>query len=277
MLIVANGWTYDQCGHKKQRARALASSPGGRTAHISLSYKPNRHCVYACACTCEREEESESGDPGARTQQAPPPCEGAKVQRLPHNSDTSPSCLHQCWDTESEDGTCNLNFVQHSGLAESESGNSPSSLSPCCLAMASSVSGTEEVRVSALTPLKLVGLVCVFLALCLDVGAVLSPAWVTADDQYYLSMWVSCWKPVSSSNWSCNSTLATGETTDTMVMMMRLRLLLMVRCFVLLKVWQSAVCAVTRQHWGRRGTRRIHIEMGVRRRDNKGSLQTVHC
>lgn len=78
--------------------------------------------------------------------------------------------------------------------------------------MASSVSGTEEVRVSALTPLKLVGLVCVFLALCLDVGAVLSPAWVTADDQYYLSMWVSCWKPVSSSDWSCNSTLTTGET-----------------------------------------------------------------
>lgn len=87
--------------------------------------------------------------------------------------------------------------------------------------MASSVSGTEEVRVSALTPLKLVGLMCVFLALCLDVGAVLSPAWVTADDQYYLSMWVSCWKPVSSSNWSCNSTLATGEThMMTMVMIM---------------------------------------------------------
>jgi len=66
--------------------------------------------------------------------------------------------------------------------------------------------------VSAWTPLKLVGLVCVFLALCLDAGAVLSPAWVTADDQYYLSMWVSCWKPVSSAEWSCNSTLATGET-----------------------------------------------------------------
>lgn len=77
--------------------------------------------------------------------------------------------------------------------------------------MASSVSGAEEVRVSALTPLKLVGLVCVFLALCLDVGAMVSPAWVTADDQYYLSLWVSCWKPVSSVEWSCNSTLATGE------------------------------------------------------------------
>lgn len=77
--------------------------------------------------------------------------------------------------------------------------------------MASSVSGTEEVRVTALTPLKLVGLVCVFLALCLDVGAMLSPAWVTADDQYFLSLWASCWKPVSSEDWSCNSTLATGE------------------------------------------------------------------
>lgn len=78
--------------------------------------------------------------------------------------------------------------------------------------MSSSVSGTEEVRVSSLTPLKLVGLVCVFLALCLDIGAVLSPAWVTADDQYYLSMWTSCWKPVSYVEWSCSSTLTTGET-----------------------------------------------------------------
>lgn len=78
--------------------------------------------------------------------------------------------------------------------------------------MASSLSGAEEVRVSALTPLKLVGLVCVFLALCLDIGAMLSPAWVTAEDQYYLSLWVSCWKPVSAADWFCNSTLATGET-----------------------------------------------------------------
>lgn len=78
--------------------------------------------------------------------------------------------------------------------------------------MASSGSGAEEVRVSALTPLKLVGLVCVLLALCLDVGAMLSPAWVTADDQYHLSLWVSCWKPVSSVDWSCSSTLTTGET-----------------------------------------------------------------
>lgn len=62
---------------------------------------------------------------------------------------------------------------------------------------------------SSLTPLKLVGLVCVFLALCLDIGAVLSPAWVTADDQYYLSLWESCWKPVTSESWECNTTLKT--------------------------------------------------------------------
>ncbi|KAM9831821.1 transmembrane protein 47 [Neosynchiropus ocellatus] len=76
--------------------------------------------------------------------------------------------------------------------------------------MASSVNGAEEVRRSALTPLKLLGLVCLFLALCLDVGALLSPAWVTADGQYYLSLWQSCWKRTSSAEWSCNLTLNTG-------------------------------------------------------------------
>ncbi|KAG9349622.1 hypothetical protein JZ751_028070 [Albula glossodonta] len=75
--------------------------------------------------------------------------------------------------------------------------------------MASSASGAEEVRVSVLTPLKLVGLVCIFLALCLDIGAVLSPAWVTADNQYYLSLWDSCWKPAASESWRCSSTLET--------------------------------------------------------------------
>ncbi|XP_071344003.1 transmembrane protein 47 [Trachinotus anak] len=86
--------------------------------------------------------------------------------------------------------------------------------------MASSVSGAEEVRGSSLTPLKLVGLVCVFLALCLDVGAMLSPAWVTADDQYYLSLWVSCWKPVSSVKWSCNSTLVTDWQIATLALLL---------------------------------------------------------
>lgn len=77
--------------------------------------------------------------------------------------------------------------------------------------MASSGSGMEEVRVSVLTPLKLVGLVCIFLALCLDLGAVLSPAWVTADQQYYLSLWESCRKPGNLDSWLCESTLHSGE------------------------------------------------------------------
>lgn len=77
--------------------------------------------------------------------------------------------------------------------------------------MASAGSGMEEVRVSVLTPLKLVGLVCIFLALCLDLGAVLSPAWVTADHQYYLSLWESCRKPASLDNWDCESTLSSGK------------------------------------------------------------------
>ncbi|KAI5279575.1 Transmembrane Protein 47 [Manis pentadactyla] len=77
--------------------------------------------------------------------------------------------------------------------------------------MASAGSGMEEVRVSVLTPLKLVGLVCIFLALCLDLGAVLSPAWVTADHQYYLSLWESCRKPASSDIRHCESTLSSGR------------------------------------------------------------------
>ncbi|XP_053772924.1 transmembrane protein 47 [Desmodus rotundus] len=77
--------------------------------------------------------------------------------------------------------------------------------------MASAGSGMEEVRVSVLTPLKLVGLVCIFLALCLDLGAVLSPAWVTADHQYYLSLWESCRKPASWDIWHCESTLSSEK------------------------------------------------------------------
>lgn len=79
------------------------------------------------------------------------------------------------------------------------------------LPMASSGSGMEEVRVSVLTPLKLVGLVCIFLALCLDLGAVLSPAWVTADHQSYLSLWESCNKLGNPEIWNCKTTLNSGE------------------------------------------------------------------
>ncbi|KAJ7993529.1 hypothetical protein DPEC_G00273350 [Dallia pectoralis] len=86
--------------------------------------------------------------------------------------------------------------------------------------MASSVNEGEEVRVSALTPLQLVGLVCVFLALCLDLGAVLSPAWVTADNQYYLSLSESCWKPVTSDTWQCHTTLETDWQIATLALLL---------------------------------------------------------
>uniref|UniRef100_A0A3B3S6K7 Transmembrane protein 47 n=1 Tax=Paramormyrops kingsleyae TaxID=1676925 RepID=A0A3B3S6K7_9TELE len=86
--------------------------------------------------------------------------------------------------------------------------------------MASSANGAEEVRGSVLTPLKLVGLVCIFLALCLVIGAVLSPAWVTADNQYYLSLWDSCWKPAASDKWQCSSTLETDWQIATLALLL---------------------------------------------------------
>nr|XP_044996679.1 transmembrane protein 47 isoform X3 [Jaculus jaculus] len=86
--------------------------------------------------------------------------------------------------------------------------------------MASAGSGMEEVRVSVLTPLKLVGLVCIFLALCLDMGAVLSPAWVTADHQYYLSLWESCRKPASLDIWHCESTLSSDWQIATLALLL---------------------------------------------------------
>lgn len=86
--------------------------------------------------------------------------------------------------------------------------------------MASAGSGMEEVRVSVLTPLKLVGLVCIFLALCLDLGAVLSPAWVTADHQYYLSLWESCRKPASLDIWHCESTLSSDWQIATLALLL---------------------------------------------------------
>ncbi|XP_043928340.1 transmembrane protein 47 [Protopterus annectens] len=73
--------------------------------------------------------------------------------------------------------------------------------------MASSGSGVEEVRASVLTPLKLVGLVCIFLALCLDIGAVLSPAWVTTEQHQYFSLWEDCSKHANQDKWHCKSTL----------------------------------------------------------------------
>ncbi|XP_053166153.1 transmembrane protein 47 isoform X2 [Hemicordylus capensis] len=86
--------------------------------------------------------------------------------------------------------------------------------------MASAGSGMEEVRVSVLTPLKLVGLVCIFLALCLDLGAVLSPAWVTADHQSYLSLWESCNKLSNPGTWTCKTTLNSDWQIATLAMLL---------------------------------------------------------
>ncbi|XP_030058218.1 transmembrane protein 47 [Microcaecilia unicolor] len=88
--------------------------------------------------------------------------------------------------------------------------------------MASAGSGMEEVRVSVLTPLKLVGLVCIFLALCLDLGAVLSPAWVTAEQQYYLSLWEACRRGpgAAAESWSCESTLHTDWQIATLALLL---------------------------------------------------------
>jgi len=57
-------------------------------------------------------------------------------------------------------------------------------------------------------PFKLIALLCVFLALCLDIVALLSPAWVTADG-YALSLWESCRE--IDTDWTCASTLKSGQ------------------------------------------------------------------
>lgn len=69
-------------------------------------------------------------------------------------------------------------------------------------------------------PFKLIALLCVFLALCLDVVALLSPAWVTAD-HFSLSLWESCSQSEARRSgleqeqeeapWSCFSTLTSGR------------------------------------------------------------------
>ncbi|XP_061596812.1 transmembrane protein 47-like [Cololabis saira] len=71
-------------------------------------------------------------------------------------------------------------------------------------------------------PFKLIALLCVFLALCLDVAALLSPAWVTAD-HFSLSLWESCSQSSQSSqsggSWSCFSTLTSDWQIATLVLL----------------------------------------------------------
>ncbi|XP_077449323.1 transmembrane protein 47-like [Stigmatopora argus] len=78
--------------------------------------------------------------------------------------------------------------------------------------------------VYVLRPFKLIALLCVFLALCLDLVALLSPAWVTAD-HFSLSLWESCSQsgarqPDDDVSWSCFSTLTSDWQIATLVLLM---------------------------------------------------------
>ncbi|XP_029463049.1 transmembrane protein 47-like [Rhinatrema bivittatum] len=61
-------------------------------------------------------------------------------------------------------------------------------------------------RLSVFRPFQLIALCCVFIALALDVVAVLSPAWVTSD-HFSLSLWEACRQALD--GWHCLSTLRT--------------------------------------------------------------------
>ncbi|XP_072302365.1 transmembrane protein 47-like [Eucyclogobius newberryi] len=71
-------------------------------------------------------------------------------------------------------------------------------------------------------PFKLIALLCVFLALCLDVVALLSPAWVTAE-HFSLSLWESCSLSAARTGqepeWSCFSTLTSDWQIATLVLL----------------------------------------------------------
>ncbi|KAG9270132.1 transmembrane protein 47 [Astyanax mexicanus] len=111
----------------------------------------------------------------------------------------------------------------------------------------SSASGAEEARAPALTPLKLVGLACAFLALCLDAGALLSPAWVTAEGQYALSLWESCLRASGHADWHCSSTLETDWHIATLALLLGGAFLIFISFLVAL----IAVCTGTRRRFYR--------------------------
>ncbi|KAL4659697.1 hypothetical protein GN956_G80 [Arapaima gigas] len=66
-------------------------------------------------------------------------------------------------------------------------------------------------------PFRAVAVLCVFLALCLDVVALLSPAWVTAE-RFSLSLWESCRE--GELGWRCSSTLSADWQVATIVMLL---------------------------------------------------------
>ncbi|XP_005994804.1 transmembrane protein 47 [Latimeria chalumnae] len=73
----------------------------------------------------------------------------------------------------------------------------------------------DEVRV--FRPFKLIALFCVLLAVCLDLVALLSPAWITSE-RYSLSLWEAC-KQVTDM-WHCFSTLQTDWQVATLVLLL---------------------------------------------------------
>ncbi|XP_004076396.1 transmembrane protein 47 [Oryzias latipes] len=78
-------------------------------------------------------------------------------------------------------------------------------------------------EVSVFRPFKLIALLCVFLALCLDVVALLSHSWVTAD-RFSLSLWESCSQSgpdnsAEEARWSCFSTLTSDWQIATLVLL----------------------------------------------------------
>ncbi|KAM9846723.1 transmembrane protein 47-like [Aulostomus maculatus] len=89
-------------------------------------------------------------------------------------------------------------------------------------------------------PFKLIALLCVFLALCLDVVALLSPAWVTAE-HFSLSLWESCSQAEArhpseeeEGQWSCFSTLTTDWQIATLVLLVAGAVATLVAFFVAL-------------------------------------------
>ncbi|XP_020660371.1 transmembrane protein 47 [Pogona vitticeps] len=66
-------------------------------------------------------------------------------------------------------------------------------------------------------PFKLIALLCAFLALALDVAALLSPAWVTSE-RYSLSLWEACRQVPD--GWRCLSTLQSDWQVATLVLIL---------------------------------------------------------
>ncbi|XP_043556664.1 transmembrane protein 47 isoform X2 [Chiloscyllium punctatum] len=111
------------------------------------------------------------------------------------------------------------------------------------------MSTAEESRVTAVTPLKLTGLVCVVLSLCLDVVALLSPAWVTADSHFSLSLWQRCFRPASppDTEWDCKWALGSDWEIATVALLLAGAAIILIAFLVAL----ISICQGTRRRFYR--------------------------